>query len=128
MSVAQAGAVAMRRDGALSVLLVRTSDGREWIFPKGHIEPGETASEAAVRELREEAGVVGDVIAPLGSISYLSKEEHVSVEYYLVAARDSTPLHEARESKWCTLESAAELLSFSDAKTLLENVRKLVKG
>ncbi len=44
--------------------------GREWTFPKGHIEPGETARDAARREVREETGLEIDVGAPLGSTRY----------------------------------------------------------
>jgi 8-oxo-dGTP pyrophosphatase MutT (NUDIX family) len=41
-------------------LLVRPRlSGNEWVFPKGHIEPGESPEQAALREVREEAGVEG---------------------------------------------------------------------
>ena len=49
-----AGGVVFRPDGA--VLLLRHLEGT-WVFPKGHIDPGEDALEAAVREVEEEAGV-----------------------------------------------------------------------
>ena len=47
-----AGAVVVR-DGAC--LIVR--HGREWVFPKGHLEQNETPEQAAIREVREETGV-----------------------------------------------------------------------
>jgi 8-oxo-dGTP pyrophosphatase MutT (NUDIX family) len=40
-------------------LLVRTSDGARWTFPKGRREAGETLAQTAAREAREEAGVAG---------------------------------------------------------------------
>ena len=49
-----AGGVVFRPDGA--VLLLRHLEGT-WVFPKGHIDPGESALGAAVREVEEEAGV-----------------------------------------------------------------------
>ena len=49
-----AGGVVFRPDGA--VLLLRHLEGT-WVFPKGHIDPGEDALAAAVREVEEEAGV-----------------------------------------------------------------------
>lgn len=49
-----AGGVVFRPDGA--VLLLRHLEGT-WVFPKGHIDPGEDALSAAVREVEEEAGV-----------------------------------------------------------------------
>jgi 8-oxo-dGTP pyrophosphatase MutT (NUDIX family) len=47
--------------GRTEFLLVRTSDGTKWTFPKGHVEQGEDPSQAAAREAREEAGVDGVV-------------------------------------------------------------------
>src|SRR4051794_5204851 len=41
-----------------------------WSLPKGHIEAGETAEEAAVREVEEETGIIGRVVAPLGTIDF----------------------------------------------------------
>jgi diadenosine hexaphosphate hydrolase (ATP-forming) len=49
-----AGGVVFRPDGA--VLLLRHLDGT-WVFPKGHLDPGEDALTAALREVEEEAGV-----------------------------------------------------------------------
>lgn len=49
-----AGGVVFRPDGA--VLVLRHLEGT-WVFPKGHIDPGESALGAAIREVEEEAGV-----------------------------------------------------------------------
>ncbi len=49
-----AGGVVFRADGL--VLLLRHLEGT-WVFPKGHIDPGEDALAAAIREVEEEAGV-----------------------------------------------------------------------
>ena len=38
--------------------------GRHWDFAKGHVDPGETDMEAAVRELREETGIRQFCIVP----------------------------------------------------------------
>ena len=41
-----------------------------WSLPKGHIEQGETAEQTAIREVAEETGIHGHVLAALGSIDY----------------------------------------------------------
>jgi len=45
--------------------------GREgrlrWSLPKGHVEGEETIEEAAVREVEEETGIRGRIVAPLGA-------------------------------------------------------------
>jgi ADP-ribose pyrophosphatase YjhB (NUDIX family) len=55
------GCVAL--DGERRILLVQhRKDGREyWLLPGGGVEAGETLQEAALRELREETGLVGEV-------------------------------------------------------------------
>ena len=56
------------RDGL--VLLIATAGGRRWQLPKGHVEPGETAAQAAVREVREETGVTGTDPGAAAGIDY----------------------------------------------------------
>ena len=51
------GAVIFRRDGGWNVLLIRHARGHHISFPKGHVEPGETESQTAEREIREETGL-----------------------------------------------------------------------
>ena len=52
------------------VLLIATAGGKRWQLPKGRIEAGESAAQAAVREVREETGVTGRVVAPLAGVDY----------------------------------------------------------
>ncbi|NLW17852.1 MAG: NUDIX domain-containing protein [Firmicutes bacterium] len=42
----------------------------EYIFPKGHLEPGETAEQAALREVAEEAGLLATIVSPLPDTTY----------------------------------------------------------
>ncbi len=60
-----AGAVVMQ-DGRCLILKKR----REWVFPKGHLEEGETAEQAALREVREETGVEIAIDEWLGTTRY----------------------------------------------------------
>ena len=51
------GAVIFRKDSCWNVLLIRHVKGRHISFPKGHVEPGETESKTAEREVFEETGL-----------------------------------------------------------------------
>jgi 8-oxo-dGTP pyrophosphatase MutT (NUDIX family) len=108
------------------VLLVRSKKNpKEWIFPKGHIEAGETPREAALRETREEAGADGVVIDHIDAMQFESARGTVEIEYYLLGFTRDVPSREQRERRWCQLDEASELLEFPGAKELLAKaVRK----
>jgi 8-oxo-dGTP pyrophosphatase MutT (NUDIX family) len=127
--VAQAGAIAFKIiDGLPFVLLVRAKKNPEhWIFPKGHIDEGETAEIAAGRELEEEAAISADLVAPAGALEFQSGNELVHVEYFLFRFRAEAERTEDREVRWCTYEEALELLSHPDAAALLRKTRPQLK-
>ena len=98
--IPQVGAIAFRKDHQPpQILLVRAKkDPEKWIFPKGHIEPGEQAADAVLRELEEEAGVVGVRLGPIGPPqTFQSGEEFVRVQYHLVCMEGS-PLSQRSSS------------------------------
>src|SRR3712207_7518516 len=72
-----------------------------WSLPKGHIEEGETPEDTAVREVAEETGIIGEVLAPLGIIDFWFVAEgrrvHKTVHHFLLRAiggdRKSTRLN-----------------------------------
>lgn len=61
-----------------------------WLFPKGHIDPGETPPIAALREVKEETGLSARIIEKLGDSSYSFLEDGVehfkTVEWFLMEA------------------------------------------
>ncbi len=66
--IRQAGAIPIR-NGRLC--LITSRNGKRWIVPKGLIEPGQSAAEAALQEVWEEAGLVGKLAPdPVGSFLY----------------------------------------------------------
>ena len=130
--VRQAGAIVVRFDGDEPRLLLVTAkrNPKTWIFPKGHIEDGETAAEAAVREAREEAGVVGKALKSIGSLEFDLGDQSIGVEYFLVSLeKDKDDAEEGRKRKWCTHEEALERVEFEEARSLIDKaMSKLPKS
>ena len=93
-----------------------------WSLPKGHIEEGETAEQAAEREVEEETGIIGRVVAPLGTIDFWFVAEdrrvHKTVHHFLLRALGGELCDddvEVAEVAWVPLSELAR--SPSDAAT-----------
>jgi len=119
--VREAGGVVVRYEGETPVcLLVRSSDGKNWLFPKGHIEAGEAADIAALREVREEAGVEAVVRAPLGRFQFHIGDTLIDVIFYLLEFVGSSKPQENREVRWCQYSEARDLLSFEETRQIAD--------
>ncbi len=89
-----------------------------WLFPKGHIESGETPELAALREVREESGLTAQIIRKLDSTTYTFLEKGMkhlkTVDWFLMVA-DSNQIYLEKEffndGMWITKEQR-NILSF----------------
>ncbi len=128
-TVYQAGAITFRQDkGELKILLIRSKkDPSRWIFPKGHIEHEETAQQACVRELSEEAGVEGEIVEKAGDLEFMLNDKSYKVTYFLCRYLKKSGEGEAgRSPKWFGVEKAIEKLYFANSRELLsESLKKL---
>ena len=117
------------------VLLVRALNTKEeWVFPKGHIEPGEETFQTAERECREECGIVASTVGgPIGITSYIlykgsPYEDHVVIEWFAGLANGLVDMpvlpdyaeFERRERRWFHWNRALEELAFKDLKDMLK--------
>ena len=119
--IEQAGGIVFKSHRASPrVLLVKARRNPQvWIFPKGHIESGETAREAALRETREEAGADGDIVGRIDALEFESGRDTVHVDYFLVRWSADVHSDEGRERRWCSVEEATDLLQFEGARAIL---------
>ncbi len=112
-TVAAAVPVRRRDAGGLEFLLVRTSNGERWTFPKGTVERGESMSEAAAREAREEAGATGRIAAdPLGVYRYAPSRRGFDdvTAFLLEVGRDGLRAEDGRDPTWLGFEAARSRL------------------
>src|SRR5687767_5330667 len=88
-------------------LMVEASGTRgRWVFPKGHVEEGETGAAAALREVGEEAGVRARLIRRLRPVQHKKEGERITIAYFLMAyAGRTTPL-ETRRIRWLSFDEA----------------------
>ena len=123
----RAGGVVVRRVGTdLRVLLVTaTRQAHQWVFPKGHIESGETAEQAAAREVEEEAGVVAAVGEPIGTLEFRNARGLVRAQFYLMTFVSEGPSRENRRRAWFTVEEARQALGYEDSRMLVMKAASL---
>jgi mutator protein MutT len=129
MVVAEAGAVTFRKnENRIEFLVLRSKkDPSKWIFPKGHIEPGESAESAATRELQEEAGVTGKNIGFLGVLEFVYDQKILNVKYFLHEYTGSSGSGEAgRDPVWHSFDDTCKVLSFKDCIKLVEKAMEII--
>ncbi|HMA46388.1 MAG TPA: NUDIX hydrolase, partial [Frankiaceae bacterium] len=104
-----------------------------WSLPKGHVEPGETPEQAAVREVAEETGVHGVVLGPLGTIDFWfvagGQRVHKTVHHFLLLRTHgelSDADVEVAEVGWVPLAEVAGRLAYADERRLLDEVPGLL--
>jgi 8-oxo-dGTP pyrophosphatase MutT (NUDIX family) len=98
-------------------------------LPKGHPEPGETAEQAAIREVREETGVTAELIEPLGEVSYTYERRGrriaKRVAFFLFEYRSGELAdhdHEIEDARWMRLPDAAAQLSYEGEREMVQRV------
>jgi len=104
-----------------------------WSLPKGHIEPGESAEQAAVREVEEETGISGVIMAELGTIDFWfvadGRRIHKTVRHFLMRATGgelSDADIEVAEVAWVPLPDITAQLAYPDERTLVDTAGRLL--
>ncbi len=132
-----AGGIVFRRDkkGNVEMLLIQDHKDR-WTIPKGHIEPGETAQQAAKREIGEEAGLNDvEVLGWLGKIHFryrrVDKLVLISQQVYLM--RVNTDGNEIQKEewmngiKWFKYHDALDVIEYEDIGKLMLLAMKRIR-
>ena len=130
---AAAGGVVVDND---HVLLLRKKHAPEVRLPKGHIEPGETRQEAALREVAEETGYVNlKILADLGELTHTFRRDKNLVvtrheSFFLMTLADDTQVTRPPEDQtkfeilWVPMDTAEQALTYEVEREFLRRARR----
>ena len=133
-----AGGVAFRfNDSKPEVAIVAVKPSRRWQLPKGLIDAGETEEQAALREVREEAGIECKIIEKIETVEYWyfaqNKGErvryHKFVHFFLleyVLGETKNHDREIAEARWVSVDEAVEMLAFKSEKDVVRKAAELI--
>ncbi|GMR12707.1 MAG: NUDIX hydrolase [Gemmatimonadota bacterium] len=128
------GVVTRRMEGAVHFLLIRDPYGKLGL-PKGHVENGETAEAAALREVGEETGLTGVEIGPsLGTTDWYFRFEgrliHKYCQYFLMGSRFGDPEPERSEGitecRWLPVDEAIAEVAYDNAREVMRVAQQLI--
>lgn len=127
--IRQAAALAIRDN---RVCMVSSRNRKRWVIPKGQIEKGQSATDAALAEAWEEAGLLGSIESEsLGTFIYTKNnlEHHVVVYAMLVSGeRDEWPEGDFRQREWVTIEEALSRIDEVELRQLVQMHMSMVEA
>lgn len=134
-----AGGAALRKTPqGLEVALISVGDPPRWQLPKGLVDPGETPEVAAVREVREEAGIDVSLSQLIDRVEYwyLSKHGneriryHKFVNFYLMRYESGEVSYhdkEVHEARWFPVDEAVRALAFRSEQGIVSKAIELAR-
>lgn len=129
--VSSGGVIFRVVNGQFEVALI--SRRRVWCLPKGLIEKGETTEKTALREVREETGLEGEIVEKIGEINYnffRGKRILKIVHFFLLkyvggSVRDHDS--EADRVKWFRISEALRVLTYVNERNVLRKTEEMLK-
>lgn len=126
------GAVIFRKAEGWNVLLIRHTKGRHISFPKGHVEPGETESQTAEREIREETGLHVRVDRRFRAENrYNIRPDIQKLVVIFAALTEQAQIvpqpEEIAEAFWLPVDQAAERLTYERDRKIMRDALEFIQ-
>jgi len=129
--VSAGGAVFREQEAVVEVALISVGNPPRWQLPKGLVDRAETPEVAALREVREEAGIEATIAQKIETVEYWYQAKvegkrvryHKFVHFFLmlyVAGNVAEHDHEVNEARWVEIGAALELIAFKSERGVLE--------
>jgi 8-oxo-dGTP pyrophosphatase MutT (NUDIX family) len=128
--IEQAGAIVVRRGrlGPRILLVTARRNPNNWIFPKGHIEDGESRRDTALREAREEAGIDdGAIVARAGTMAFDFGRSQYRVTYYVITTEERGEEREGRRLRWFGYRQALRRLTYDETRDMLRQAWPVIR-
>ena len=125
IEVASGGLIEDSSGDELKIAIVKRHQYDDWALPKGHLDPGESLEQAALREVEEETGSKGEIIEIVDPVAYLVKGHPKIVVFYrmkLAERRPFNPDDEIADVRWVTPETAVSELTYPTERELVARV------
>ncbi|MGD1076320.1 MAG: NUDIX hydrolase [Thermodesulfovibrionales bacterium] len=133
--VSSGGVVFKMSADDIQIALVAVRNGTVWCLPKGIVEKGEKPEQTAVREVREETGLVGRSVKKIGDISYwyFIKDDNAkcrkTVHFYLmeyVSGSISDHNDEVDIAEWVPLNEALDRVSYKGDREIVQKAKEML--
>jgi bis(5'-nucleosidyl)-tetraphosphatase len=126
------GVVIYRKIGVnLEFLSISNRSDGHWGVPKGHVEKNESEEETAIREVKEETGLVVNLIFGFReSVEYFVKEDTKKEVVFFLALGDAQVIHiqldEVKDYKWANFQDSRQLLDYESSKVVLDKAYEFI--
>lgn len=136
LEVSAGGIVFRQPAGEPARFLLIKDSYRNWGFPKGHLENGETPADAAERETAEETGLEmlrlhGPIRVIDWHFRFRGRRIHKYCHFFLFESTGGEPCPQRQEGitacRWCNLEEALSALSYDNARGVLKRAGEMVR-
>ena len=130
------------KDNGLTLMMHRIKKADDihagkWNGLGGKLEAGESPEQCVIREVREEAGIETDLMAPLEKTQYWFSAEkdgermrfHKYVHWFLMRYSSGSVEdhdHEVAEARWVQIDKALTMLVFKNEREIVEKARDIM--